>query len=121
MIFLFWAIIKVLSNIENSFNDIWGVKTPRSIGRRFSDYLSVMLVCPFLLVIAGSATVVISSQARVMIQRLDVYNAVGSIILLLLEQLPFCTVWIAFTFIFIFMPNTKVRFKSALFAGVVGN
>ena len=37
--FLFWSIIKVLSNIEHSFNDIWGVKTPRSFSRKFSDYL----------------------------------------------------------------------------------
>jgi len=55
--FLFWAIIKVLSNIENSFNDIWGVKNPRTLGRKFSDYLSMILVCPFLLIMASSATV----------------------------------------------------------------
>ncbi len=117
--FLFWTIIKVLSNIENSFNDIWGVKTPRSIGRKFSDYLSMMLICPFLLVMAGSATVVISSQVRVIIQKFTIFNALGPFIFLLLRLLPYCTIWIMFTFVFIFMPNTKVRLKSGLLAGVI--
>ena len=119
VVFLFWAIIKVLSNIENSFNDIWGVKTPRRIGRKFSDYLSMMLVCPFLLVMASSATVVISTQVQVVIQKFSIFSALGPFILFLLKLLPYCTIWIMFTFVFIFMPNTKVKLKAGLLAGVV--
>ena len=117
--FLFWTIIKLLSNIENSFNNIWGVKTPRSIGRKFSDYLSVILVCPFLLVMAGSTTVVISSQVRVITQKFDIFSVLGPLIFLFLKLLPYFTIWIAFTFIFIFIPNTKVKLKSGLLAGIV--
>lgn len=117
--FLFWTIIKVLSNVENSFNDIWGVKTSRSIGRKFSDYLSVILICPFLLVMAGSITVVISSQVRVITQKFAIFGALGPLISLLLKLLPYCTIWLTFTFVFIFMPNTKVKLKSGLLAGVV--
>jgi membrane protein len=117
--FLFWAIIKVLSNIENSFNDIWGVKTPRTLGRKFSDYLSMILVCPFLLIMASSATVVISSQVRVIIQQFSVFSAIGPLILFLLKLLPYCTIWIMFTFVFIFMPNTKVKLRSGFLGGVV--
>jgi membrane protein len=117
--FLFWAIIKVLSNIENSFNDIWGVKKPRTIGRKFSDYLSIMLVCPFLLIMASSATVAISSQVRVIIQQSSVLTAVAPLILFGLKFLPYCSIWITFTFIFIFMPNTKVRLRSGLLGGIV--
>jgi len=119
VVFLFWTIIKVLSNIEKSFNDIWGVKTPRSIGRRFSDYLSMMLICPFLLVMASSVTVVISSQIKVVIQKFSVFSAIGPFILFVLKLLPYCTIWIMFTFVFIFMPNTKVKLKAGLLAGVV--
>jgi len=117
--FLFWAIIKLLSNIENSFNDIWGVKSPRSISRKFSDYLSVMLVCPFLLVMASSITVFVSSQVRVIIEKFDIFNVLGPLVFVLLKLLPYCTIWIAFTFVFIFMPNTKVKLKYGLLAGVV--
>ena len=117
--FLLWAIIKVLSNIENSFNDIWGVKTPRSIGRKFSDYLSMMLICPFLLVMASSATVAISSQIQDIVQKISILNAIGPLIMLLLRLLPFCTLWITFTFVFIFMPNTKVKLKNGFLAGII--
>ncbi len=117
--FLFWAIIKVLSNIENSFNDIWGVKKPRTLGRKFSDYLSMMLVCPFLLIMASSATLAISSQIRDIIQQFSVFSAIGPLIMFLLKLLPYCTIWIMFTFVFIFMPNTKVKLRSGFLAGVV--
>ena len=119
VIFLFWSIIKVLSNIEHSFNNIWGVKTSRTFGRKLSDYLSMMLICPFLLVMASSTTVLISGQIRTAIQSVPVFAAIGPVILLLLKLLPYCTLWVTFTFVFIFMPNTKVKLRSALPAAIV--
>jgi membrane protein len=117
--FLFWAIIKVLSNIEHSFNDIWGVRTSRTFGRKFSDYLSIMLICPFLLIMSSSITVVISSQVNVLVEKFWVLKALGPFILFCLSILPYCTVWLTFTFVFIFIPNTKVKLKSGLLAGIV--
>jgi membrane protein len=117
--FLFWTIISVLSNIENSFNDIWGVIRPRSFGRKFSDYLSTMFVCPILLVISGSMTLFVSSQVKLFTEKIPLLQNLGPMFLLLLKLLPYVAVWIVFTFIFIFMPNTKVRFKSALIGGIV--
>ncbi|MCK5000098.1 MAG: YihY family inner membrane protein [Anaerohalosphaera sp.] len=119
IVFLFWSIIKVLSNIEHSFNDIWGVKTHRSIGRKLSDYLSMMLICPFLLILAGSATVAISSNIKLLMLKVDFLNAFWPLISVLLKTIPYCTLWVAFTFVFIFMPNTRVRLRSALLAGIV--
>src|SRR3972149_7093721 len=43
---LFWIVIKLLSNIEHSFNDIWGIKEPRTTARKITDYISIMLICP---------------------------------------------------------------------------
>ncbi len=120
VIFLLWAVIKLLSNIEKSFNEIWGVKRPRSLGRRFSDYLSIVLLCPILLAVAGSATVVISSQVKALLAKLPFFSSLGPLVSLLLRMLPYCTIWLMFTFVFIFMPNTKVRFRSGLLAGIVG-
>ena len=116
---LFWVIIKLLSNIENSFNEIWGVKNGRSFGRKFSDYLSVMLVCPILLVLSGSMTVAISSHIRLIIEKTPMFSSIGPFVFFTLKLLPYCTIWFIFTFIFIFMPNTKVRLKSGLLAGIV--
>ncbi len=119
VVFLFWSIIKLLGNIESSFNDIWGVKKPRSIGRKFSDYLSLVLICPILLVISSSLTVIVSSKILEIIQGYAFFRFLGPIVEFLLKLLPYCTVWIAFTFIFIFMPNTKVKLKSGLVAGII--
>jgi len=117
--FLFWTIISVLSSIETSFNDIWGVIKPRSFGRKFSDYLSIMLVCPILLVISGSTTIFVSSQIKLVTEKIPLLQNLGPAFWLLLKLLPYVTVWVAFTFIFAFMPNTKVKFTSALIGGIV--
>jgi membrane protein len=119
VIVLFWTVISVLSNIEGSFNDIWGVKASRSFARKFSDYLSMMLICPILLVASSSLTVVIGSQIKNILKSHPFFDFAGPVVLFLLNLLPYVTLWVVFTFIFIFMPNTKVKFKSGLLAGIV--
>lgn len=117
--FLFWTIISVLSSIENSFNEIWGVIKPRSFGRKFGDYLSTMLVCPILLVISGSMTLFVSSQIQLVTEKIPLLQNFGPVFWLVLKLLPYAVVWILFTFVFAFIPNTKVRFTSALIGGIV--
>jgi len=120
VIFLFWTIIKLLSNIENSFNEVWGVKKARTMGRKFSDYLSIMLVCPILLVTSSSVTVVVSSQVKLVVQQYAFFRtALGPLVFILLKLLPYCTIWLVFTFIFIFLPNTKIKLTSGLLGGIV--
>jgi len=119
VLLLFWSVMSVLGNIEHSFNEIWGVTKPRSVGRKLSDYFSLMLVCPILMAIAGSATVVLSSQAQLLLEKIPLLNSVGPVLLLPLKLLPYAALWVTFTFVFIFMPNTKVQWKAGLIAGVV--
>lgn len=119
VIFLFWTIISLLSNIEGSFNDIWGVVKPRTFGRKVSDYLVTMLVCPILLAVAGGATIFLSGQIQTLTEKFPMLNNFGPAFWLVMKLLPYLTVWISFTFIFIFMPNTKVGFVSGLIAGIV--
>jgi membrane protein len=119
VIFLFWTIISLLSNIEGSFNDIWGIVKPRTFGRKFSDYLVTMLVCPILLAIAGGVTIFLSGQVQTLTEKFPMLKDFGPAFWLVMKTLPYLTIWISFTFIFIFMPNTKVRFVSGLIAGIV--
>ncbi len=116
---LFWTVIKVLGNIEKSFNDIWGIKKSRGMGRKFSDYLSIMLICPLLLIISSSLTVLIASQVKIIIAKISLLGFFAPAILLTLKLLPFAVIWILFSFIYIFMPNTKVYFKSAFVGGIL--
>ncbi|MFC1857402.1 YihY/virulence factor BrkB family protein [Thermodesulfobacteriota bacterium] len=116
---LFWTVVKVLGNIEQSFNDIWGIKRSRTFGRKFSDYLSMMLIGPLLLIMSGSITVFIISQITSIMDKISLSEFVSPIIFFLLKFLPYGLLWILFTVIYILMPNTKVRIRSGLFAGII--
>jgi membrane protein len=117
--FLTWTIIKVLSSIESSFNDIWGVKTSRSLWRKFSDYLAFMMIAPIVFIMAGSMTVLVTSKIEAFVQKMELWGWVGSLIFYLLRIIPFSLLWGLFTFTYVFMPNTKVKFSSALLGGIV--
>jgi len=116
---LFWTIIKVLGNIESSLNAIWGIKKARSLSQKATDYLSVMLISPILLVASGSATIFIASQVTFITQKIALLGALSTVVSFILKFLPYSIMWALFTFIYIFMPNTKVNFKSGLFAGII--
>ena len=116
---LFWIVIKLLSNIERSFNDIWGIKEARSTGRKLSDYVSIMLICPILVIMSGSITVFIVTQVTLITERVAFLGVFSPIIFFMFKLLPYCAIWGVFAFIYIFMPNTKVNFRSGLIAGVI--
>ena len=119
LIILIWAVIKVLGQIESSFNDIWGIKEGRTISRKFGDYLSLMLVCPIILILSGGVTVFVATQVTLIMKNFTALGAFGPFIFFLLELLPYTLMWGLFTFLYIFMPNTKVHFSAGLLAGIV--
>lgn len=116
---LFYFIIRLLGNIEKSFNDIWGIQHPRSLGRKLSDYLSVLLVAPILFIMASSLTVFVTTQITQITQKIDLLGPIGPLIIFSMKILPYCVIWLLFTFVYIFMPNTKVRFRSGLLGGII--
>ena len=119
IVLLFWTVIKVLGNVEKSFNDIWGVKTARTMGRKLADYLSIMMICPVLLILASSVTVLLTTQVSSMLERLSFLGYLADVLIWLLKVLPYGVLWLVFTFIYVFMPNTKVGLKSALWGGIL--
>jgi membrane protein len=118
VVVLFWAVIRVLSNIESTFNHIWGVRS-RTFIRKLSDYLTIMLVCPVLVIMSGSLTVFITSQVSAISSRFELLQMAGPAIYMGLKLLPFTLIWVLFTLIYMIMPNTRVRFDGALLAGVI--
>ena len=119
IVLLFWTVIKVLGNIEKSFNDIWGIKIPRTMGRKLADYLSVMMICPVLLITASSITVLLTARVSSMLERLSFLGYLADVLIWLLNILPYGVIWLVFTFIYVFMPNTKVELRSALWGGIL--
>ncbi len=116
---LIWTVARVLMNIENSFNEIWEIGQSRSFGRKFSDYLAMMLICPLLAVISSSLTVFITSGVTLMTEKIALLEIVSPFIFSLLKLLPYGLIWALLTIIYILMPNTKVHFTSGLVAGLI--
>ncbi len=119
VVVLFWAVLKVLGQIEESFNDIWGIKEKRTLGRMFGDYLSLMLVCPVILILSGGVTVFVTTQVNLIMAKFTILGSFSFIVFFLLKLLPYTLMWGLFTFIYIFMPNTKVKLSSGLIAGII--
>jgi len=116
VIVLFWSVMKVLGNIESSFNAIWEIKRPRVLLRKFTDYLSIMLLAPILIIMSGTVSVYVTTELETYTKGMEY---LGTLVGFLVKLIPFSLVWLLLTFIYIVMPNTKVNFMSALFAGVI--
>lgn len=119
LIVLFWAVIKVLGHIEYSFNDIWGIKEKRSFGRMFGDYLSLMLVCPVIFLLSSGVTVFVTTQVNLIMEKFSVLGGFSPFVFFLLKLMPYTLMWALFTFLYVFMPNTKVKPSSGLYGGMI--
>jgi len=117
--FLFWSVIKLLGNIERSLNAIWKINRPRTFGRKFGDYLSIVIISPLLVILSSSVTVFIATQITLITGKISLLGIFNPFIFFILKLLPYCLVWILFIITYIVMPNTKVNFSSGFFAGVI--
>ncbi|MBL4559543.1 MAG: YihY/virulence factor BrkB family protein [Labilibaculum sp.] len=118
-VILFWSVIKMLSNIEESFNDVWQIKKARTWGRKFSDYTAIMIFAPILLIGSSAGTVVLKTMIKDFTAGNTLLEAVGPYLTFLINLAPFFLVWVLFTMLYTFMPNTHVKFKSGLIAGII--
>lgn len=111
------TVITLLGNIEEAFNAIWGVRETRSLYRKFSDYLSVVVSAPLLLFTAISITTTLSSQT--IVQWIIDRTYFGPAIVFFFKLVPYVSMWGALIFLYVFIPNTRVRFASALAGGII--
>lgn len=109
--------ISLLSNIEASFNTIWGATRGRAITRKITEYISLILVFPLLIFTAMSLTATVESTA--LMQKILSISIFSEFYVFLLKLLPYCSIWIAFSFIYFYLPNTRVKPLSALYAGIL--
>lgn len=117
LLLLFITVISLIQKIERSFNYIWRIEHSRQLARRFSDYLSVILVGPVL--IFSSIGIMASIKNAAIVQYISGFFLIGDAIHLIGALLPYVLIISAFSFVYIFMPNTRVNLKSALVGAVV--
>jgi len=118
LVMLFYSVMNVLGNIESSFNDIWQIKKSRSYIRKFTDYFSLMLIAPVFIFVAGSGNVFLATQLDSITGSINIVN-ISPFSMFLMKLFPFVMIWLLFTLLYIIMPNTKVKFLSALFSGII--
>ena len=115
---LIYTVVSLVQKIEESFNAIWHVTQLRSLGERFSRYLSVLLVGPLLIFAALGITA--SAMSSEVARSVLAVQPVGSVLIAAGKVAPYALVIAAFTFAYLFVPNTRVNFAPALTAGVIG-
>lgn len=118
VVLLFWMAISVLGRVESSFNRVWGVSSGRSLLRKLADYLSVILILPILGLAASSLPVVdfatryLSAPQAESIRVFMGSGTLKNLMVLLMTTL-------SFSFLIMFMPNTRVKAKAGLAGGFV--
>ncbi len=111
LVLLLYTALNLISSIEDNFNSTWGVKNGRSYYRQFTDYTGLLLIAPVLLVCNAGFSIVLNSSLETQI--------IGVFISPFIKILPFILTILLFTFVYAYIPNTKVKISSALFAGIV--
>lgn len=108
-----WVAIKMLSSIEETFNLVWGVKTPRSPADKIRNYIVIMVAVPVLLIVAYAGIPFILGFA-------DRLLWMGPFLTFSLRAIPVLTLTAAFSIIYVFLPNTKVHFSAAVIGAFSG-
>jgi membrane protein len=114
--FLLYTVITTIQKVETSFNFVWRVGRSRSIGRRFTEYLSIMILGPVLLAVAIG--LLGTAEHSPLAQRLQAVAPFAVISNALGQIAPYVIVTAVFTFMYSFIPNTQVQFRAALIGGV---
>src|ERR1700744_4054114 len=116
LIFLVYTVVTTIQKVETSFNFLWRVDRPRSFFRRFTEYLAVMTLGPvFLAVAIGLLT---SAEHSPFAQWVDGIQPLAWTLSTVGKVLPYAIVTVIFTFMYVFIPNTKVQFRAALIGGI---
>ena len=119
IIILFWSVMSLLTNIESSFNHIWQIRTSRPWHRKFTDYLTIMLIAPVFIILSISITLFISINLPDYMTNAPILDFFKPVISFLIKFAPFLLSWLALTILFIIMPNAKVKFIPALISGII--
>lgn len=118
VVLLFWTVISILGKIEESLNHIWEIKRSRTLVRKFTDYIAIIVFAPILLTISSSATVLVTSQLKIIFNKIALLGMFSKVILFLLNLLPYASIWALLTMLYLIIPNTRIPFRSALIGGV---
>lgn len=115
LVFMLWTVIMLINNIEQTFNYIWQVKKPRSLFRTITDYMAMFLLVPIIIVITSGVSIFMATIAG----KIEDYILLAPMVRFFIALMPYMLMSAVFISLYLFMPNTKVKFKCALVPGVL--
>ena len=117
LLLLLYTVVSLVIKIESAFNRSWRLHTGRRLLQRFSDYLSVILVGPVLVFSAVAITA--SLENNYIVEWLQALPFMSNLMWAGSKLLPFVLVIAAFTFIYLLVPNTRVKIGSAFYGAAI--
>lgn len=119
IVMLFYTVGNLLGYIEKTFNSIWKVEQTRAWYRKITDYLTIILFFPAILIASSSATVLANTKLDEILGKYEVLESLRPLITLLLRLLPFILIALITTATYLVMPNAKVKYRNAITAGLI--
>ncbi len=116
--FFIYTAVSMVQKMEESFNYVWYVAKRRSLARRLTEYMVVLLIGPVIIVVALG--MIASLKSNTVVQFLLTSEAFGPILVATNKLTPYLLVTAVFTFLYMYMPNTRVKFTAALYGGLAG-
>jgi membrane protein len=115
LVFMLWTVIMLINNIEQTFNYIWQVKKPRSLFRTITDYMAMFLLVPIIIVITSGFSIFIATVS----DNIEGYVLLAPVMRFFIALLPYLFMSAVFVALYVFMPNTKVKFSCAIVPGIL--
>lgn len=115
LVFMLWTVIMLINNIEQTFNYIWQVKKPRSLFRTITDYMAMFLLVPIIIVITSGFSIFIVTVS----DNIEGYVLLAPVMRFFIALLPYLFMSAVFVALYVFMPNTKVKFSCAIVPGIL--
>jgi len=116
--FFLYTAITMIQKVEEAFNYVWYVAKPRSFAKRVSEYFVVLLVGPMLM--TAAIGMITSIQSNTVVQFLLNNPQLGPVFVFMGKFVPYVIISSVFTFLYIFMPNTRVSVRAAVVGGICG-
>ncbi len=115
---LLYTVLKLFHHIESTLNIIWKVKKSRTLLRKFTDYLAIVIIAPILMIGSSASTVYINTTLK-SISNTAIFDVIPAILIIIMKTSPFVIMWILFTGMYLIIPNTKVKLGHAFVAGII--
>lgn len=115
LIFMFFTVIMLISNIEQTFNNIWQIKKQRSVFRTITDYTSMFLLVPITIVITSGVSIFFAT----IFKQIENTMLIGPLTQFILQLMPYVLMSGVFIALYVFMPNTKVKLTCAIAPGIL--